>query len=273
MINLKQYKEEIGKCYIYELVDPRDKQTKYIGQTLHPCKRLTEHKYYRKYKINTKLISWIKKLYSINLEPIMYVIDKVEDKERDFYEQFYISLYKSWGFDLKNGTEGGNSGRRINKFKPSDEQIAKQRATLKEGYKTGRIINSNKDKSMSVEQKQLLSKNTNFRHLSIESINKRTLSNTGKTRTSEQKQKQSKGVILSLIKNNKIKPIVKLSLEDEYIDIYLGPKEASESIDSKPNSGNIIGCCKNKNKSCKGFKFRYTNKEETDKLLNSLTNI
>lgn len=89
---------------IYSLEDPISKEIKYIGQTtLSLEKRLNLHLYK---KSNSIKKNWIDKLKLEKLKPIIQIIDIVENNE-EFWEQYYISLYKSWGFNLVNSTEGG----------------------------------------------------------------------------------------------------------------------------------------------------------------------
>ncbi len=62
----------------------------YIGKTVQkPSKRLNNHK-----KVFGK-------------KTLLEVIDIVENNNWLFWEKYYISLFKSWGFILKNKNEGG----------------------------------------------------------------------------------------------------------------------------------------------------------------------
>lgn len=95
--------------YIYCLYDPIDNLPKYIGKSNLPYKRYNEH---INESINTntktKKLNWLRKLNNLNKKPILEIIDIVLENEWSFWERYYISLYKSWGFDLKNGTFGGD---------------------------------------------------------------------------------------------------------------------------------------------------------------------
>jgi len=63
----------------------------YIGKTISKLRiRLNDHK--KKFGPNT----------------FIEEIDSVESSEWIFWEKYYISLFKSWGFYLKNKNEGGN---------------------------------------------------------------------------------------------------------------------------------------------------------------------
>ena len=92
---------------IYSLDCPIDKIPKYIGQSITPNTRLREHIYKAKKSTNTKKKAWIKGLLYLNLKPLMVILDTVFLEEADFWERYYINLYKSWGFVLYNLTSGG----------------------------------------------------------------------------------------------------------------------------------------------------------------------
>lgn len=99
--------------YIYELIDPRTNETRYIGKTIQPDKRLALHieeAKYRKTRISHKT-SWMRGLLKFNMVPIFNIIDEIEITEQaDYFEKFYIALYKSWGINLTNMTNGGGGG-------------------------------------------------------------------------------------------------------------------------------------------------------------------
>ena len=44
-----------------------------------------------------------------NEYPVIEVLDIVDDNEWIFWEQYWISLLKSWGFNLVNSTLGGEN--------------------------------------------------------------------------------------------------------------------------------------------------------------------
>jgi len=60
------------------------------------------------------------------------IIDKVKDEEWKFWEKHYISLFKSWGFNLINKNNGGGG---LTTFIPTEERNLKISKTTK-----GRII-------------------------------------------------------------------------------------------------------------------------------------
>jgi group I intron endonuclease len=90
---------------IYTLTDPIDNQVKYIGQTKNPCRRLYEH---LREKTPTKKNNWIKSLQKKGYNPIFEVLDEVVEDDANLYEIYWISQFKTWGFELKNDTIGGD---------------------------------------------------------------------------------------------------------------------------------------------------------------------
>lgn len=101
----------MNKVFIYALIDPRENQIRYIGKANNPLERLKDHLSKRSLKIKTYKNNWIKSLLELNLKPNIEIIDEILESEWQFWEQHYISLYKSWGFNLTNGTLGGDGGK------------------------------------------------------------------------------------------------------------------------------------------------------------------
>lgn len=90
---------------IYTLSDPSTSMVRYVGKTNFPERRLKEHISDTESNYRTK---WIRFLKVQSLKPIFEVIDEVSESEWEFWEQHYISLFKSWGYKLTNGTPGGD---------------------------------------------------------------------------------------------------------------------------------------------------------------------
>jgi len=95
-------KKEI--TYIYALIDPRNGQVRYIGKANDPKQRKYCH---INEKTTTRKANWIKNLKTNGYLPVLEIIDKVKKEEWQFWEMHYISLYRSWNFDLTNHTLGG----------------------------------------------------------------------------------------------------------------------------------------------------------------------
>lgn len=96
------------KYYIYTLSHPLTNEVKYIGKTINIAKRYSGH-------INDKSksykSSWIKKLISQGLLPIIEELESFEtEKECYEAEEYWIEQFKNWGFKLTNIQSGGIGG-------------------------------------------------------------------------------------------------------------------------------------------------------------------
>ncbi len=96
--------------YIYTLTDPIDLKIKYIGKTNNIKRRLKQHMLPSCLKFKNYKNNWLKKLKSNGTKPIIEILDEGNDVNIDTLEQYWISQFKAWGFNLKNMTDGGNSG-------------------------------------------------------------------------------------------------------------------------------------------------------------------
>lgn len=95
------------KVYIYTLADPRNNEIRYIGKANRISKRLKKH---LGEKSNSRRVKWISSLKKLGLKPIIEILEEVESIEWQYWEIFYINLFKTWNFDLVNGTTGGEGG-------------------------------------------------------------------------------------------------------------------------------------------------------------------
>ena len=92
---------------IYTLTDPKSKHIRYVGMTSQTLNRRLSRHVTDLIKKKTHKDCWIFGLKQKNLSPIIEVIDIVNEDKWQFWEQHYISLFKSWGFNLVNHTFGG----------------------------------------------------------------------------------------------------------------------------------------------------------------------
>lgn len=92
----------LNKVYIYGLEDPITKEIRYIGKT-NNCK----YRYNQHINDNSKSYksSWIKSLKG--KYPNMIILDEVSEDEWEFWETYWITLFKSWNCKLTNLTNGG----------------------------------------------------------------------------------------------------------------------------------------------------------------------
>lgn len=119
--------------YIYALKDPITFEIRYIGKSDNPIKRLRKHIIFTKANPNcyNHKTNWIRQIISTNSIPIIEIIDEVNIVDWMFWESHYISLYKSWGFNLVNSTLGGDGGATRNGRKNSVEHCLKMSLSQK----------------------------------------------------------------------------------------------------------------------------------------------
>lgn len=94
------------KVFIYSLDCPITGVPRYVGKTTQTLKeRLRQH---MKDKEHNHKTNWIKSLKNKGGIPVLSVLDIITISEWKFWEQHYISLFKSWGFNLVNSSNGGD---------------------------------------------------------------------------------------------------------------------------------------------------------------------
>ena len=210
---------------IYELIDPNTDETKYIGQTSKDLsERLRGHLYETKSdKKNNKRCNWIKSLQVNNLLPIINLIDMVDDGEWEFWEKWYIDLYKCWGINLKNTTGGG-----IGCYSPTLE------VRKKVGNKKGAKIHTTQHK-LNLSKKMLGINNSFY----------------GKTHSKQVLEKIRQANYGN--KNHRVK--VKRIDSDGKEILFDSVKLAGESVDT--SHSNITRTCRRKNNTFANYKWEY----------------
>ncbi len=92
---------------IYILIDPRTNQVRYVGKANNISQRYRAHlNRARKHQIHKK--NWIASLKKEGLKPIIEIVDVVPIDNWIYWETYWISQFKAWGFDLINYTNGGD---------------------------------------------------------------------------------------------------------------------------------------------------------------------
>lgn len=97
---------------IYTLSNPITKEVRYIGKTKRKL-RFRMYQHLSNYKLmNEKSYknSWILSLKKKSLKPDIEILDIVDESTWAFWESYWISQFKAWGFNLTNMTEGGEGG-------------------------------------------------------------------------------------------------------------------------------------------------------------------
>lgn len=206
--------------YIYTLTCPISKEILYIGKTINLKERLCGH--YKEKRNNKRKIDWIKKLRNENLKPIMEVLDEINLSDWTFWEKYWISQFKTWGFNLFNVSLGGEGFNPQVGFKHSEDSKIK-------------ISQSGKGRIHAEFTKKLISKSKMGIKFSDEHL--------------ENLSKSHKGQVHQSV----LKPVIQIdSVTGEKINEFTSIKEAEKQTGIANEV--ISKCCKNK---CKRAGFYY----------------
>jgi len=225
--------------YIYILV--KDNIPFYVGKSLNPNTRKYHHQY--KWGNNFELV----------------IIDAVSKNNWRFWEQYYISLFKTWGYLLENKNKGGGGPE--------------------EGYWKGKI-GPQKGKKQSLETRLKKSNSLKGKKQSVDVIQKRADAMRNKPITEEHKKKISKsnqkpkpkefGLKLSqqrkgnwIIPQHQIeagiqarnKPTLQFDLKGNLIQEFPSAKLAAQTLGIREMTLRVhLG---GKTKKCQGYLFKY----------------
>jgi hypothetical protein len=176
-----------------------------------------------------------------------FEIDCVEDKEWIFWEKYYISLFKSWGFILENKNDGGGGPSKY-----TEEQKQKMRKPHKEG--TGKKIS----KSLIGRKRGPQSEETKNKIKAIRTgkpqpnISK---ANTGRKILWANKIGDAlRGVPKNYPNPNK-KTILQYDSNNNLINQYNSATEAGKALNKNGNS--IADCASGRQKTAYGFIWKY----------------
>lgn len=176
-----------------------------------------------------------------------FEIDYVEDKEWIFWEKYYISLFKSWGFTLENKNNGGGGPSKY-----TEEQKQKMRKPHKEG--TGKKISEALTGIKRGPQSE-------------ETKNKVKVIRTGKPQPNISKANKGRQILwadkigdaLRGVPKNYPNPNKKIIYQYDYkgnlINQYNSAAEAGKALNKSGNS--IADCAAGRQKTAYGFIWKY----------------
>jgi hypothetical protein len=231
--------------FIYSLSDELG-NIRYVGKTSYPIQRLSSHiRESMRSERKTHKHNWINSLILKGIKPNIEILDEVLESEWQFWEQYWICLIKSWGFNLVNSTNGGDGH---NGFKASEERKQNVSKSLKEYYSN----NPSKSVPRIILDKDLLYQKYIIENLSMPElseeleVSKKTIF-TNLKKCNIQKDKESWKEQLS---TNPKKVVLQYDLFGNLI------KEWDTLSDIK-GFGNVAHCCRGELKTAGGFIWRY----------------
>jgi hypothetical protein len=260
---------------IYTLRDPETNKIRYIGKANNVTQRYRAHlNKARKHQTHKK--NWIESLKKKKLKPIIEVIDIVPLDDWRFWETYWISQIKTWGFDLVNHTSGGDGCTFANKtsFKKGENsipilQISDSGVVVKEfeSYIIARRV-FGKDMFKSIDKERLSTGGFLWlRKITYETmtekqfndfincyINRKRKSNDGSFKTKSNPWNTGKsGYKLSGKKT--ARRVGQFDLSGEFIRTFDSCRDASNKM--KCIEENIRRACVGKSKTAKGFIWKY----------------
>jgi len=232
------------KVFIYTLEHPINKEIRYIGKTEQKLnKRLIAHISESKRKSNHRN-NWIFNLCKKNMKPVIYSLDIVDECDWEFWEKYWISQFKSWGFNLINGTEGGRCYKHSEKTK---EKIKKANSG-KNHYFYGK--KHTKETREKISLGLIGNKSAKgFKH--TEETRKKVSKNSAKYWLGKKRSKET----LEKCSATKSSPILQFDINNNLIQKFNSVREATMQLDIKRHG--IYDCLKGKTKTSHGFIWRW----------------
>lgn len=129
------------KGVIYTIKDPNTNLVVYVGKSFDFTKRKSEHiNSYKRY--NNKKSNWIKFLLDNGQRPLFEIIDDCDEIDWELKERQYIKLYKSFGANLFNVTNGGEIGSMGHKRTEEEKEYYRKLYTGRKNSLEQRNLNS-----------------------------------------------------------------------------------------------------------------------------------
>jgi len=103
------------KISLYALINPINKCIFYVGASFDPWQRLQHHIVKRNSEKGFKAIQ-IREIIENNRKVELLVLDECDLGDVSFWEEFYIDLFKSWGFKINQANKSTYSQTNLNRF-------------------------------------------------------------------------------------------------------------------------------------------------------------
>jgi hypothetical protein len=249
------------KYIIYALSDPRTTEIRYIGKSSSGLKRARAHlQPSRIKKTRTKCGNWIKSLIKLNLKPTIEEVE-IHQNHDDLIqaEIFYVSYFRSLGFNLTNHTTGGEG---TPGHKQSFEQVEKRRIA-----KIGSKHTEETKKKMALahigriycpcseETKKKISIAQIGKSVPQDVRNKISTTLTGKKQTAATVANRT----ASMMTNNAKKA---LKIIDQYGTIYNSYKETAIALNM--SVGSVRAVVRGVRRACKGYFLKHFDNNTSD---------
>lgn len=222
---------------IYTLEDPVDGMIRYIGKADYPVSRLAKH-VYESNKMASHKDRWIQSVLKAGRRPLCKILEAVPVSEWASAEVYWISQLRAWGFDLVNGTHGGDGVFHTAEVR---EKIRKANIGKRHSEASRELMRQNNlGKKLSAESKEKMSAKLKGKipwctgkKLSPEHVEKIRIGNIGKKKPQsreviEQRRIAKTGTKLSESHKENISKAQKKRFNGR--PIFIGSKEVSNKI-------------------------------------------
>lgn len=119
---------------IYVLIDPRNQEIRYVGQTSDPELRTKAHVVHSQTKKSHRA-HWINKLRRLGYSPVFRVVQDLPVEHLTHAEVYWISYFRSLGCDLTNQSDGGEGTIGYRHSAETRAKMSKKRKSR--NFKTG----------------------------------------------------------------------------------------------------------------------------------------
>lgn len=240
---------DMRTTHIYVLIDPRTDEIRYVGKANNVSQRYKAHlNRARKHQVHKT--NWIQALAKENLKPVIQVIDTVPIDDWIFWESYWISQFKTWGFNLLNYTHGGEGTTFGNQtsFSKGNTPWNTGKGHTEKCEICGSSFNVHPASS---QKRKTCSHECSKRLKTKQSIP------TKFSKGHSVWNKNLQGYKIGGLKTSM--PVIQYALDGTFVQEFAGCKEAALSMQCNPE--NIRRVCIGKNKTAKNFIWKY--KHET----------
>jgi hypothetical protein len=250
---------------IYILIDPRDNMVRYVGKANNVSQRYKAHlNRARKHQIHKA--NWVLQLKQLSLKPIIEVIDVVPIESWIFWETYWISQFKAWGFNLINYTNGGDGCTFSNQTSFKKGQGGRKVVGYNSNYEKVYEFDRMRQGEDVIKTKSMWGALTGrhktcnglawFYYDDIKNLSNDDFNFLIETKFTKEKRKLNSGNFKLNQKSLRSKRVLMFNLNNELINQFDSAKEAGKYIGV---TGGAIqfACLKSKKNKCKNYIFKY----------------
>lgn len=176
--------------FVYGLTDPNSGEVRYIGKSIRPNRRHREHMEPCSLRSVTRKNGWLKSILKTGDEPGMVILSQVPVTLLDEEEMRIIGLFRDLGFDLVNGTNGGDGGA------VTDPDARR------------RISEAHRGKTLSPEHRRLIGESNRGKKMSPEARQRQSVAQ--QRRCDEGRSARGEGIASSVLTENDVREIRRL---------------------------------------------------------------